>query len=107
MNTKTQDHPTRAVQGEASTARDDGGPAFPHVSVPRPDLGENITQRFTGGGMSLRDYFAAKAMQSTLESEYALEALEQAGVDTHQATAALVARMAYAIADAMLKARSA
>lgn len=48
-------------------------------------------------GMSLRDYFAAKAMQSLLlDSHYKLD------VD-----AAITAGWAYAVADEMLKAREA
>lgn len=44
-------------------------------------------------GMTLRDYFAAKAMQGVLS-----------GVDPFQSVVNIAAR-AYAIADAMLKAR--
>jgi hypothetical protein len=59
-----------------------GGPAFPtHL---------NLTQ-----GMTLRDYFAAKAMQGLLAG-----ALKSS--DT-----SLIARDCYAMADAMLKAREA
>jgi len=54
-----------------------GGPAFP--------VG-------TANGMSLRDYFAAKAMQSFLGGDYDLY--------PHEAT-----QKAYEIADAMLEAR--
>ncbi len=56
---------------------DTGGPAFPTE--------RNLTQ-----GMTLRDYFAAKAMQGILFE----------GLDENQ-----TARHAYEIADAMLKAR--
>ena len=59
----------------------DGGPAFP--------LKEPLTSDYLG--MSLRDYFAAKAMQSLV----ALDCI----------TATMVAEDAYAIADAMLAAR--
>lgn len=50
-------------------------------------------------GMMLRDYFAAKAMQGYIASEYgaALHGNEE-GKDAH-------AKMFYSMADAMLKAR--
>ena len=63
-----------------------GGPAFPsHGS-----MGE-VAQE----GMTLRDYFAAKAMQGLLAGSLKSS-------DTH-----LIARDCYAMADAMLKAREA
>jgi hypothetical protein len=58
----------------------DGGPAFPRTGWP------NET------GMTLRDYFAAKAMQA-LAQKY-----------SHEGD---ISRNAYKIADAMLKAREA
>lgn len=65
----------------------DGGPAFPQRSV---DEDGNLYQR----GMTLRDYFAAKAMQGLLASS-------KYDVD-EEATAS----DAYIIADFMLKARN-
>jgi hypothetical protein len=62
----------------------DGGPAFPCV-----DGGANYLQE----GMSLRDYFAAKAMQGLLTNF----GYEENGY----------AQSAYKIADAMLAAREA
>ena len=57
-----------------------GGPAFPHQSYGA-----------VRAGMTLRDYFAAKAMQGMLANgESGLQKLSQA---------------AYIVADAMLKAR--
>jgi hypothetical protein len=66
----------------------DGGPAFPH------DGQQNYT-----GGMSLRDYFAAKAMQAALVNA---NAGSQDGINQ---LGKLVAQYAYLIADAMLEAR--
>ena len=60
-----------------------GGPAFPAP----------INEVFHTGGMTLRDYFAAKAMQGMLIYR------------TKDRTAAAYADEAYAMADAMLKAR--
>lgn len=60
------------------------------------------------GGMSLRDYFAAKAMAATIASERANDAIsemmERRSIDTNQAPA-FVAEAAYVFADAMLAAR--
>jgi hypothetical protein len=74
---------------------DTGGPAFPMnwVKQEAPNLNVILEQR----GMSLRDYFAAKAMQATV----------QAWISTSQypSTDFDVAANAYAVADAMLEAR--
>ena len=71
-----------------STDTNTGGPAFPsHGS-----MGE-VAQE----GMTLRDYFAAKAMQSVLDQKDAHDGRE---CDS-------AAWMAYRMADAMLKAREA
>lgn len=68
-------------------SKKDGGPAFP-----APDLGkQDFGQRGAYPGMTLRDYFAAKAM---------------AGVaSTGEYDCAMIARRAYRFADAMLAAR--
>jgi hypothetical protein len=65
-----------------------GGPAFPTATLAQK----------TEGGMTLRDYFAAKAMQGIIASE-------QPG-DENFATLEMYARDAYKYADAMLKART-
>jgi hypothetical protein len=64
----------------------DGGPAFPH------DGQQNYT-----GGMTLRDYFAARAMQSIL-----LAAMRVAGSESRVDFAA-VAAAAYRMAAEMLR----
>jgi hypothetical protein len=61
-----------------------GGPAFPTATLAQK----------TEGGMTLRDYFAAKAMQSMNSRE-----------DYAYVPADAIALDAYALADAMLKAR--
>lgn len=88
-------------------AIDDGGPAFPqlgrnyedyfNVERGRTEMRENI---HTSGGMSLRDYLAAKAMATYLRDD--LETLDMAHVDED-----LIADCAYSMADAMLRARAA
>lgn len=66
----------------------DGGPAFPHT---------DSMDAATRLGMSLRDYFAAKAMVG-LMTMCAGKAQDLGGADD-------CARLAYEQADAMLKAR--
>jgi hypothetical protein len=63
--------------------KDTGGPAFPHDHLNR-----------IAAGMTLRDYFAAKAMQSLMYTQY---------VDmTYEGEPAAMAFEAYRLADAML-----
>jgi hypothetical protein len=69
-----------------------GGPAFPTATLAQK----------TEGGMTLRDYFAAKAMQSTLADNSYVERTE-----TPAEWLAIVAKASYEMADAMLKARDA
>lgn len=69
--------------------RKDGGPAFPADEL-NQQTGSVHTQHF---GMSLRDYFAAKALQGLLaDSNVSAERNK-------------FAESAYELADAMLKAR--
>lgn len=67
-----------------------GGPAFPNLTQ-----WNNNTLEFVDQGMTLRDYFAAKAMQADLT----YQGLEGRDDVLHAAL------MAYEMADAMLKAR--
>jgi hypothetical protein len=72
-----------------------GGPAFPHL---RRHVGNNTYEQLAEGGMTLRDYFAAKAMQGLFAS----------GAEHDHDDAEIfdvVAEAAYKQADAMLKAR--
>jgi len=66
-----------------------GGPAFPQSSV------EQLASKFNVQGMTMRDYFAAKAMQGYLGSPEWLREVSPQGT----------AEAAYRVADAMLKAR--
>ncbi|MGU2415257.1 hypothetical protein [Burkholderia cenocepacia] len=68
----------------------DGGPAFP---VP------GLMEDPSFNGMTLRDYFAAKAMQA------ALTTVQPGPTVTHEQMFDAVAPLAYLMADAMLKAR--
>lgn len=72
-----------------------GGPAFP---VPPAFMTEQGDISVALEGMTLRDYFAAKAMQATV----------QAWIINHEypSTDFEIASNAYRVADAMLEARS-
>ena len=70
-------------------SKDTGGPAFPTEVV-------NTNDGYIHQGMTLRDYFAAKAMQSLI-----LEVADWKYMPNE------IANFAYAQADAMLKARTA
>lgn len=70
-----------------------GSPAFPQVDYKQPlEGGAHIMT--IHGGMTLRDYFASKAIQGLLASTKVMDIR-------------IIADDAYAIADAMLKARGA
>jgi hypothetical protein len=75
--------------------KDTGGPAFPCEVLGIDGHGEYGEYRMPLQGMTLRDYFAAKAMQA----EFA--------IDMHLDDMNYCAKRAYAMADAMLKARTA
>lgn len=92
----------------------DGGPAFPHpIDHARADMAcPRCSARVRAFGMSLRDYFAAKALASLAgDTRGVLVALtnqktlggDYSDLVTREAT--LLAVAAYCIADAMLKER--
>lgn len=91
----------------STTPHDDGGPAFP--------IGPY-------NGMSLRDYFAARAMAAMVAGhrKHTLDSLDRGGrcdpidfsapscesvVEDDEANAQIMAETAYQVADAMLAAR--
>lgn len=86
--------------------KDDGGQAFPEIVSGEANIrayvdGYDLT--FTSaGGMSLRDYFAAKAMQSIMN----IEIEDAKNVLPDDTAASWIARHAYFMADAMLRERS-
>ena len=55
--------------------------------------------------VSLRDYFAGKAMQVILEHYDIATSFEEEEVNNHEGMPSLIAIDAYVMADAMLKAR--
>lgn len=73
-----------------------GGRPFPCDSiVERDEVGHLHGFEVSSGGMTLRDYFAAKAMQARLSNPQWIASDERAALD------------AYQVADAMLRAREA
>lgn len=79
------------ADGSSGGKPTDGGPAFPCGSG---DMRDPV-------GMSLRDYFAAKAMNGMLSGT---PDGEQGAIDEH--VAGFMATEAYILADAMLRART-
>lgn len=86
------------------SAKDDGGPAF-------PGLHPSKECHYKDDGMTLRDFFAAKAMQSQVITDMipgdACDALVRAAECSGQDPLFRLALNSYEIADAMLKARNA
>lgn len=75
------------------SAQDNGGPAFPQPMVENPQGGfTHPSDGYGLGGMTLRDYFAAKAMQALVTQR----------CYPHDQ---MVGTFAYMVADLMLKAR--
>jgi hypothetical protein len=87
-----------------SDTKHTGGPAFPS------DYGLNFSEK---QGMTLRDYFAAKAIAGCLAAWYAMDGNQQSAqrnvwyseYDEELSINDCISADAYALADAMLKAR--
>ena len=79
--------------------KDTGGPAFPVLH--QNEITGHIPPETAG--MTLRDYFAAKAMQAVLTSPILMAAVGSKGGSATQH----LAKQSYEMADAMLKAREA
>ncbi|MBC3230729.1 hypothetical protein [Serratia fonticola] len=78
-----------------------GGPAFPQFGYEDASGRYWDSSEMGGTGLTLRDHFAGLAMQGWLAT-YGEDMVHPA----HRGNADDVARNAYALADAMLKARS-
>lgn len=76
---------------------DKNTPAFPTARVNINGVDEQDGFQAFGAGMTLRDYFAAKAMQGNLSSM----------TEGQEFDPAIGADWAYKVADAMMKAREA
>lgn len=79
-----------------------GGPAFPFIQWRSPD---GMIHSDLSAGMTLRDYFAAKAMQGMLSDRSNIDAIVTKAEEQHCDMTVWLADMAYECADAMLKAR--
>ena len=87
----------------ARKLKDAHEPAFPSGSIYDQEC--HCTLANWEGGITIRDYFAAKAMASiVLHGEY-VEAMSSDRKRINKIWAGLVAHDAYALADAMLEAR--
>ena len=82
------------------SAPDNGGPAFPVLPPCDMEGASASGYPFSDAGMTLRDYFAAKAMQGMLAGHFACY-----GHDNYWKRDS-IAEEAYEIAEAMLKARA-
>lgn len=75
-------------------SKNTGGPAFP------TDYTTDVfRQDKLNTGMTLRDYFAAKAMQAAISTAGGPFMFRDSGIEPH------IAEMAYGVADAMLAER--
>lgn len=98
----------------SAETKQDGGPAFPvleEYSQFNDDLGRYDGHYAPRGGMSLRDYFAAKSMHATISKVAAIanvpfSGAEIATVEVLHERYEAIARSAYEMADAMLKERT-
>lgn len=79
-----------------TTSMRDGGPAFPCDPFIASKPGHESVAKRLAEGMSLRDYFAARAMQGMINSQ----AYEDGGWEQSD-----IAKQAYELADAMLRTR--
>ena len=78
-----------------------GGPAFPCQEIE-----VNYTSEPLREGMTLRDYFASKAMQGLVISSDSLEAyFHESEITTRDEMTSKFSEIAYDFADAMLEAR--
>ena len=89
--------------------KDTGGPAFPVADYDHQVFNEKTvdeTRRLLSG-MTMLDYFAAKAMQSIISDKDMMSAcLQIAKADRHDNPAQTVAEKAYAFANQMIKERA-
>jgi hypothetical protein len=87
----------QATRQAAERKKAHNPPAFPYY---HPDLGG-------AAGMTMRDYFAAKAMQSILRGYDVVTSFEDEEAQDPEGMPSCIAKDAYVMADAMLKAREA
>lgn len=76
----------------------DGGPAFPFTYDDAADCCAVVTP-----GMTVRDYFAAAALQGMLSSETIVTATAKAATEANVTFRAAIVEVAYEYADTMLQ----
>ncbi|HCT7429043.1 hypothetical protein ACU6XI_09720 [Klebsiella aerogenes] len=76
-------------------SKDNSGPAFPYSGIHK---GEKENMIVDSHGMTLRDYFAAKAMQAMISNQSIIDSDSDGAVN-------FAASASYKFSDAMLKAR--
>lgn len=94
------------------SGRNDGGPAFPVCDTSQNTAtGETTVHQYVQSGLTLRDYFAAKALAS-MDDTHAIRRGTGYGsgygsgfTESAIMEADAIARSCYVLADAMLKAR--
>lgn len=84
----------------------DGGPAFPCDPFIASKPGNETVAKRLAEGMSLRDYFAAKAMQGMLADRETILAFANNAHREMVGPNDLMATASYGMAEAMLRARS-
>ncbi|MCA8247986.1 hypothetical protein LGN12_12490 [Burkholderia multivorans] len=87
-----------------------GGPAFPGKASINRSTGELQAHQFGNNdfetlGMTLRDYFAAKAMVALINNEFCAQVINEVVASGNATRDDIIAEVAYTQADAMLRAR--
>jgi len=95
--------PFAAIRPRGFMSNKTGGPAFPQSGVCTPEINSWDSDDFGGRGITMRDYFAAKAMASIVRRWDG----HSFGGGPESPQYKELAEDAYHIADAMLRAREA
>lgn len=93
-------HGSADMEKEMDRERNDGGPAFPQHGYESQDEKHWDSSDCGGAGLTLRDYFAAKALPAVIAA-YANDTMRGMKIPDY------FAAKAYEVADAMLAARTA
>jgi len=89
------------MSGSPPLDKNDGGSAFPHLH----ESSQRINESEMHGGMTLRDYFAAKAM-AAIWAGSAITVIQNVADEAGVSHESCIAKVAYSQAEAMLKERS-
>lgn len=87
------------------TKKETGGAAFPKVYAIEECYNGKDKEVLSEPGMTLRDYFAAKAMQGFLSNTKAMMSFITRENNTDVAVGDLIAKDSYFMADTMIKIR--